>query len=248
MQLLKFFNYQFKILNYQDILEYILKNRNQKQLAAQIISLNSENLVTMKKNERFEKVVLSSFGQIVDGAGVVVAARLLTHTALTRLTGVDLMDRLLREAAKYSLRCLLIGGKGKLAENVAECYRRRVPKLIVEGTEGFGDLKVPKKPEIGRLKQIVASTRPHLVFVAFGSPAQELWIEERSELFRGSLVIGVGGAFAMLAGVLPRSPSLMRRLGLEWLFRLFCQPWRVKRQLALVEFIIMTIKFKLFNK
>ena len=248
MQSLQLFNYHFKILNYQNILEYILKNKSQKQMAAQIVSLNPENLVAMRKSERFEKVVLSSLGQIVDGAGVVVAARVLAHTTLSRLTGVDLMDRLLGEAAKYSLRCLLIGGRGQLAERVADCYKRRFPKLMVEGTEGFGDLKSPKKPEIERLKQIVASTRPHLVFVAFGSPVQELWIEEQQALLRGSLVIGVGGAFAMLAGVLPRSPGFMRQWGLEWFYRLIREPWRAKRQLALVEFILLTAKFKLFNK
>jgi len=248
MQSLKLLNYNFRFVNFDEVLEYILKNRDQNQPSRQIISLNPENFIAMTKNREFEKVVLTSYGQITDGVGIALAARLLNRTRLPRLTGVDLMDRLLGVASEYRLRCLLIGGRGQLAEKVVECYKRTFPHLNIAGTEGFYDLKHPQESEIHRLKQIVASTRPHLIFVAFGSPWQELWIKEQSELFRGSLVIGVGGAFSMLSGAIPRAPGLFRNLGLEWFYRLISEPWRLKRQMALGKFLLLVIKFKLTGK
>jgi len=248
MQSLNLFNYDLKILSYKEILEYILKNKGQNRPASQIISLNPENMMAMKRDPAFEKIVLTSYGQIVDGIGIVLAARVLKSTPLVRLSGVDLMDRLLREGSEYRLRYLLIGGRSDLANKVAKCYKQVIPDLEIAGIEGIRDLKRPNEPEIRRLKQIVASTRPHLIFVAFGSPQQELWIEEHLDLFRGSLVIGVGGAFEMLSGAIARAPSLVRKMGFEWLYRLIREPWRLKRQLALGEFLLMLLKFKLLGK
>ncbi len=78
--------------------------------------------------------------------------------------------------------------------------------------------------------------KPHLVFVAFGSPWQELWIERHRNQFQNCVVMGVGGAFDFLGGKVPRAPVIIRRLGFEWLFRLIVQPWRLRRQLRLVRF------------
>jgi len=245
MQPLQLLNFSFKILNYQDILEYLLKGRGKNRPAEQIISLNPENLILMKKSKVFEKTVAASYGQIIDGVGVVLAGKVLNGARLTRLTGVDLMEQLLREGAEYGWRYLLIGGKGNLAERVANCYQLAYPSLTIKGIEGYEDLKHPTEAEILALNQIVASTKPHLIFVAFGSPQQEEWIATHLELFRGSLVIGVGGAFSMLSGVLPRAPVFLRRLGLEWFYRLLKEPWRIKRQLALGEFLLWLFQFKL---
>jgi len=84
-----------------------------------------------------------------------------------------------------------------------------------------------------------------ILFVAFGAPKQEFWISENLEKIPVKIAIGVGGAFDYISGKTSRAPSSIRSIGLEWLFRLIAQPWRIKRQLALIEFIWLVVKEKL---
>ena len=84
-----------------------------------------------------------------------------------------------------------------------------------------------------------------ILFVAFGSPKQEKWIYENLPKLDVTVAIGVGGSFDFISGKVKRAPVFIRNLGLEWLFRLIIQPWRVKRQIALLEFVILVLKEKL---
>ena len=84
-----------------------------------------------------------------------------------------------------------------------------------------------------------------ILFVAFGAPKQEFWISENLDKIPVKVAIGVGGAFDYISGKIPRAPAFLRNIGMEWLFRLLVQHWRIKRQLALIEFIWLVIKEKL---
>jgi len=84
-----------------------------------------------------------------------------------------------------------------------------------------------------------------ILFVAFGSPKQEEWITKNLETLPVHVVMGVGGAFDFVSGAVSRAPVWIRKIGLEWLFRLAVEPWRIKRQLALIEFILLVLKEKL---
>lgn len=87
--------------------------------------------------------------------------------------------------------------------------------------------------------------RTDILFVAFGAPKQEIWMSDNLNKIPVRVAIGVGGAFDYVSGKTPRAPSFIRNIGLEWLFRLVVQPWRIKRQLALLEFIWLVVKEKL---
>lgn len=81
-----------------------------------------------------------------------------------------------------------------------------------------------------------------ILFVAFGSPKQEIWIYENLEKLPVKVVVGVGGAFDFISGKVKRAPAFIRNMGFEWLFRLISQPWRAKRQTALIKFIYLVLK------
>ena len=83
-----------------------------------------------------------------------------------------------------------------------------------------------------------------ILFVAFGSPKQEIWIADNLNDLNAKVVMGVGGAFDFITGKVPRAPKFLRNLGLEWLFRLIMQPWRIKRQVSLIRFVFLVIKEK----
>lgn len=228
----------------ESILEKIRKGLHSHGDFVHVVSLNPENVLLTTKDGLFKRIVLEAEYTINDGIGIVLASQLLNGKFVPRLTGVGLMEKLLNEATKESLRVLLIGGSPKLAEEMADCYNRSYPASRFKGIVGFRDIRSPQSSEQKEVLSIVAAMRPHLIFVAFGSPYQEKWIYENRASLQGVTCIGVGGAFDFLSGRIRRAPKLIQRLGVEWLYRLVCQPWRWRRQLRLLEFIWLVLKEK----
>ena len=123
-----------------------------------------------------------------------------------------------------------------------KCQKQKYPNLNCTGIEGIVNIQKPTEAEEEYIRSIVVEKKPSLVFVAFGSPFQELWIDHHRDLFHGMVCMGVGGAFDYLSGSVPRAPRMVRWIGGEWIFRLFVQPWRIKRQLRLLSFMILVAK------
>jgi len=226
------------------ILEKIIKYIGQPQELFHIVSLNPENLVVATENESFKRVVETAQIKIVDGIGVVLAGRWLGVEVGERVTGVSLMEELIKVASDRRLRVLMIGGKENLADKLIECYSKQFPEAKLKGIQGIENIKNPKKDEETNIFSIVVAYKPQLVFVAFGSPDQELWIEHHKKEFTGCVVMGVGGAFDYLSNNIKRAPVFIQKLGLEWLLRLLNQPWRWRRQLRLFRFIKLILQEK----
>ncbi len=238
-------------LEKKTILEKIKKDVVKRKKFIHIVSVNPENLIIALDNKKFKKVIETAQIHIIDGVGVVLAVRLLENRIIQRLAGVDLMRDFLEFAGKRRLRVLLIGARPKLANFIANCYQKKYPEARFFGIEGIKNIKNPKKSEEKEIFSIVSDLKPHFVFVAFGSPYQELWIDRHKRHFNNCVVMGVGGAFDFLAGKVPRAPVFIQKFGLEWLFRLLNQPWRFKRQLRLVKFgwlIFINFFVNLINK
>lgn len=236
----------FEPLSRNTILEkvknYIDKQSREGEVSSEmlhVVSVNPEILVTARTDEKFKRVIETAQIQIVDGAGVVVAGRLLYSTRFERFSGTDLMEALLAMSGKDRYPVLFIGGGPKIAQKLAECYSQKFPGGEYLGILGINDIKSPTKHEEEAIFSIVARMRPRLVFVSFGSPWQELWIEANRTRFAGSVCVGVGGAFNYLSGSIPRAPQWMRSAGLEWLHRLVIQPSRLHRQIKLPYFAIL---------
>jgi len=229
------------------VLEKILKYIDRSTGFSHIVSLNPENLVITTENESFKKVIETAQIKIIDGTGVVLAGRFLDVEVGERITGVGLMEELLKKASDRRLRVLMIGGKENLAEKLIECYSEQFPEAKFKGVQGIEDIKNIKKEEEVKIFSIVTAYKPQLVFVAFGSPIQELWIARHKKEFSKCVVMGVGGAFDYLSSNIERAPVFIQKLGLEWLFRLVNQPWRWRRQLRLIKFIWLVTRQK-WNK
>ncbi|VVA44223.1 Glycosyl transferase, WecB/TagA/CpsF family [Candidatus Roizmanbacteria bacterium] len=227
------------------ILEKILLYIGKPTCFFHIVSLNPENLIATTESEIFKKVVETAQIKIVDGIGVVLAGRWLGVETGERVTGVGLMEDLLKMASDRRLRVLMIGGKENLALRLAQCYQEKYIEAKFNGIQGIVDIQDPSEDEEDKIFSIVTAYKPHLVFVAFGSPAQELWIERHKNKLTNCVAMGVGGAFDYLSGNVNRSPTFIQKIGLEWLYRLVIQPWRWKRQLRLLKFIWLIIKQKL---
>jgi N-acetylglucosaminyldiphosphoundecaprenol N-acetyl-beta-D-mannosaminyltransferase len=115
------------------------------------------------------------------------------------------------------------------------------PDLEVAGVYAGSPLPEEEDDIIERVRAV----EPDLLLVAYGVPAEEQWIARHRRRLGVPVMIGVGGTFDFVAGVTRRAPKWMRRWGLEWLFRLFQEPWRWRRQLALPKFLVLVAKQKL---
>lgn len=230
----------------ENILYTILKNIPSKKFF-HIVSLNPEIMVETKNNKLFRKVVQTAQINIVDGIGLALTIQSIYKIPSKRITGVDLMEKLLELSGKNSLRVVFIGGTENLALSIAKCYQKKYNHGVFYGLQAIKNIKKPTNEEMSHVASIVADIRPHFVFVAFGSPYQEIWLWNNRSIFSSSICMGVGQGFDILSGRVKRAPLWIRNIGFEWLYRLIKQPWRWKRQLKLPLFVFFVITEYLYD-
>jgi len=160
------------------------------------------------------------------------AARLLGKPLPERVSGSDLFPGLCKAAAGTGLRIFLLGGREGAAEEAARILEQRYPGLLFAGTYAppFGFEKDPAENE--RAIAAVRAAGPDILFVALGAPKQEIWMYENRERLGVPVLVGVGAAFDLVAGMVRRAPKWMRKAGLEWLHRALLEPRRLGRRYA----------------
>lgn len=178
-----------------------------------------------------------------DGVGLVWASRLLTaeEPLPERITGIDLALELCRRARERGYKLFLLGGRPGVAELAARRLEERFPGLRVVGCHHGYFTDDSESEIIGRIN----ATEPEVLFVGLGVPRQELWMLKNGERLKPAVLIGVGGSFDVLSGRLRRAPQLLQRAGLEWLWRLLRQPWRLPRVLTIPRFLLWVLLLKL---
>lgn len=231
------------LLSQSEVLEIIKKGLSSPPKYTHLVSINPENIVIASQNPAFLTVCKHADLALADGIGVLIAAKILGFSLPGRVSGSVLLPRLLDLAGAMSSTVVLIGSQANLADKIAQCYSRSYPKATFIGLEGYKNKFSPTPEEEKQIESIVRSTRPHFVFVAFGSPYQELWIDTHKNLLQTSVCMGVGGGFDYLSGASHPPSPLIRTLGMEWLYRLIREPWRAGRQLSrLPIFVGMVVR------
>lgn len=170
---------------------------------------------------------------VADGIGLLWAARRLGAHLPERVTGSDLVPLVAQQAARAGWRLYLLGAAPGVAERTARLLEQQNPGLRIAGAYAGS----PAAAEAPDIVQRVSAARPDVLFVAYGAPAQDMWIARHKADLGVPVMMGVGGAFDHIAGVQRRAPAIVQRVHLEWLFRLVTQPWRWRRQLALPRFV-----------
>ena len=209
-----------------------------------VITLNPEMVMAARTDPALWASIQRAALVVADGVGVLWAARLAGERLQRRVTGVDLLEAFAAVAARDKLRIFLLGARPGVAEQVAQRLQARHRGLCIVGVYAGSPAIADESAIMERLR--VAA--PQALFVAFGSPAQELWLARHAETL-GTLGVrvgvGVGGAFDFIAGRRRRAPRWLRRAGLEWLFRLALEPWRWRRMLALPRFALAALAERL---
>jgi N-acetylglucosaminyldiphosphoundecaprenol N-acetyl-beta-D-mannosaminyltransferase len=203
-----------------------------------VVTVNPEFVMIARKHREFRNVLLDADLAIPDGAGIVLASRLLGRPIYQRVTGVDVVDQFAGFARFRGYRFFFLGAAEGVAELAAEKLRRRYPGLIVAGT--FSGSPSPEEEE--EICRRIEASRPDVLLVAYGAPAQDLWIARTRSRLNVPVSIGVGGTLDYISGVVVRAPRWIRGAGFEWAYRLARQPTRWKRMLRLPWFALLVIR------
>jgi N-acetylglucosaminyldiphosphoundecaprenol N-acetyl-beta-D-mannosaminyltransferase len=190
-----------------------------------IVTVNPEFVMEARRNPVFREVLAGADLATPDGFGLLLVARRRGTPFRGRVTGVALTEQIAALAARRGWSLFLLGAAPGVAERAAEALRRANPGLRIGGCYAGS----PRPADEPAIRAMIAAARPDVLLVAYGHPAQDLWIARNQPALGVPVAIGVGGVFDYLAGVVPRAPAWMRRLGLEWLYRLIRQPWRWRR-------------------
>ena len=211
-----------------------LRSRLQQQLGAHVVTLNAEMSIQAERNPSLASAIDQADLVIPDGSGVVIYLWF-KGKQVRRCPGIELAESLLREAAQLgkSSPVFFFGGAVGVAQTAAQIWQGRFPELAIAGTQ-HGFLSPAEEQQ---LQQSLKDLQPRLILVGLGVPRQELWIAQNRHLCPEAIWIGVGGSFDIWAGVKSRAPAWLRDNHLEWLYRLYQEPWRWRRMLALPLFV-----------
>jgi N-acetylglucosaminyldiphosphoundecaprenol N-acetyl-beta-D-mannosaminyltransferase len=203
---------------------------------AQVVTLNPELVMRARRDTGLAQIIAAARLVTADGAGVGWALRLVGQRIPERVTGVDLSLALAtRLAASEGASIFLLGAAPGVAQAAAQALSQRYPGLRIAGCWAG----TPRPRDDAEATARIRASGARLALVAYGAPAQELWIARNQPALPGVVALGVGGALDMLAGRIARAPRWMRAAGLEWLYRLAQQPWRWRRMLALPRFALV---------
>jgi N-acetylglucosaminyldiphosphoundecaprenol N-acetyl-beta-D-mannosaminyltransferase len=219
--------------------------------AHQIATVNPEFIMLARRDPEFRQVLRGTAFNVPDGAGVLWAARRMSRPLRERVAGSDLIDRLCATGSRYRWRAFFLGARPGVAERVAAILALKHGGLSVAGTFAGS----PRPEDEADIVSRIQRARPNVVFVAYGAPAQDKWLARNLPLLLdgerppqeapGLLALGVGGGFDFIAGVQRRAPLWMQAANLEWLYRLWREPWRWRRQTALARYaLIVMLKSK----
>ncbi|MBX3210045.1 MAG: WecB/TagA/CpsF family glycosyltransferase [Labilithrix sp.] len=194
-----------------------------------IITVNVAILMMARDDAKLASAIERADLVVVDGKPLVWTSKWLGAPVPEKVSGVDLMRRLLEAGDERGLSVFLLGTTQERLDALERVIRAKYPNVRIAGTRN-GYFKVPDYADV--TKQI-RDSKADLLLVGMPAPFKEIWCEEQREALATPAILGVGGAFDVMAGFVPRAPRVMQEAGLEWAWRLAMEPKKLwKRYLV----------------
>lgn len=203
-----------------------------------VVTANAEIIMMCQEDAAYNSIISQKAELVLpDGAGAVWAGRHLGYKVPERVAGFDLYNQLLALSAKKGYKAYFFGGSPGIAEAAKAKSEEMYPGVKIVGCHNgyFTDADVPA------IIEAINQSGAEMLFVALGAPKQEKWILAHREELKPLILMGIGGSFDVLAGKMERAPKWMQDASLEWAFRLYKQPSRFMRMLALPKFALKVI-------
>jgi N-acetylglucosaminyldiphosphoundecaprenol N-acetyl-beta-D-mannosaminyltransferase len=206
------------------------------------VVINAAKVVYANKDEDLRRSIVECDIINADGMAIVWALKLLNKPVPERVTGIDLMENIVALAAKKDYKIYFLGAKEDVVEKVVRKYENMYNSKIIAGYRN-GYFIEQDEPSIAAE---IGMSNADILFVAMTSPKKEIFLNTYKNTIKVPFIMGVGGSFDVIAGVVKRAPLWMQRSGLEWFFRVMQEPQRMWRRYLTTNsaFIYMVLKEK----
>ncbi len=191
--------------------------------------VNADCVNLARRHAEYREALRTADLVFADGIGMRLAGIVLGRRVRDNVNGTDLFPRLCEALEKRGKRIFLLGARPGTAEQLAAWIAGRYPGIVVAGCR---DGYFPPADEADVIQQVRGS-RSDLLLVAFGAPRQDVWVDQHLAELGVKVAVGVGGLFDFFSGRIPRAPLWLRRLGMEWCYRLYQEPRRLARRYLL---------------
>lgn len=238
-----------------EVLNELLEAASEEDFEAKrlVVTPNPEIIMAAQKSQELTRILNSAYLSVPDGVGLRVMGGVREV-----IPGRVLAEEIISEAAKQGLRVFLLGGRGGVAAEAAQNQKLKCKmqndnlklKIWAESGPWLDETGRPVDEEQRGVEEQtidkINKFKPHFLFVGFGPPKQEFWLDRNLSRLRVGIAMTVGGAFDYWAGIVPLPPKIVSLAGLEWLWRLTTQPWRARRIFtAVVRFPLTVLWYKL---
>lgn len=220
------------LLSKTEVLALVTNWMNAADRPRQIVTLNALMLMGAARDFKLNRIIQRADLITVDGQGIMRALRKKGQQSFEQFTGIELTRNLLSWCSRHHCPVFFYGGSPAVAEGLRRNISRQWPNLFVMGIRDGSGHSV-KAPEI---TEGLAQNQPSLLLAGLGSPAQEIFLAKSLPRLKGTVGMGVGGAFDVLAGFKREAPQFIRNHGWEWLYRMIQDPIKLKRFPDLLRF------------
>lgn len=219
--------------NYEDL----LMNRIENGESTHVVTMNSEMAMMAQKNHDLANAIQKADVVVPDGSGIILYLWRRGQKQ-QRIAGIELayalVEKLGNKGEKYPI--CFYGGSPCVTEKATQIWRQKIPNINIIYNHGY----LPPS-ELETWCETIKQIQPKLILVGLGVPRQELWIMNHRHLAPNAVWIGVGGSFDIWANMKKRAPKFFCNNNLEWLYRLYQEPFRWKRMLVLPQFFFKAI-------
>lgn len=219
----------------QEMIRVMLHNSK----ADMVVTPNSEIVQLCNEDEKIKNIISKASLTVPDGIGVILASKILSRPLKQKVAGVELGKKVCEVLSETGDGLYILGGKPESVSGAAKNLKKEFQKLKIAG---FHDGYFKNDDDI---ISDIKEKNPAVIFVCLGAPKQEIWMSEHLKDFDNIIMLGLGGSVDVYAGIAKRAPKIFIKLGLEWFYRLLCEPWRIGRMMKLPKFLFGTIFYKI---
>ena len=200
------------------------------------MSVNAAKIVKMKRDRELFKSVVSADIINADGMSIVWASKILGNPLPERVAGVDLMENLVEIAWRNGYKIFFFGAREDVVRKVVDIYSEKYSPEIVAGfRNGYYSTSEERK-----IAKEISRSGANILFVAMSTPKKEKFIFKNRDILKNiNIVMGVGGAFDVIAGKVKRAPKLLQDMGMEWFWRFLQEPTRMWRRIY--DYLLFTL-------